>query len=72
MTHDDGSIGVLHVMEEHRKKGIGRMLVDAITDEMHRCGQVPYMHIEPENEASLALAKACGYTADRMIWWIGI
>ncbi len=48
------------------------MLVDAITDEMHRCGQVPYMHIEPENEASLALAKACGYTADRMIWWIGI
>lgn len=70
MTHDEGSIGVLHVMENYRRQGLGRFVTKALTVQKLKNGQIPFMHIEKDNKASLAMAKSLGFVEDRIILWI--
>ncbi len=70
MTHDEGSIGVLHVLEAHRRKSLGRMITKIITYEKLIKGEIPFMHIEHDNIASLRMAESLGFVKDRRILWI--
>jgi len=70
LTHDDGSIGFLNVLPEHRKSGYGQILTVKTIEKVRALNQVPMVCIESENVKSMNLAKKLGYVEDRMINWI--
>lgn len=68
--HDQGSMGMLEVLPEFRRKGYGCAL-EAYLIELHlRRGWVPYCHVVDGNEASLALQRHLGLScaAAPAIW----
>lgn len=70
LTHDDGAMGFLHVLEDHRGRGLGRELTLAMIREIRALGQLPFMQIEEENAASLGLARKLGFVTDRRVSWL--
>lgn len=69
--HSEGSMGMLFVEEEYRKKGIGASLESHLINVQISNGFTPYCHIIEGNEKSLALQEKLGlYLADTPLWWI--
>ncbi len=61
LTHDDGSIGLLNVLPEYRRKGYGYELMLAIIRETRKVGKLPFLHIEENNIKSTELALKLGF-----------
>lgn len=72
LTHDDGAIGFLHVLPEHRGKGYARELTIAMIKRLRKRGEVPFVHIEEDNQQSMNLSLAMGFKKDRLIHWLKI
>lgn len=70
VTHDDGAIGFLNVLEEYRGKGYGFDITAAMVDRLLKAGEVPFLHIEEENHKSMCLALRAGFKKDRRIHWV--
>ncbi|QZY54157.1 GNAT family N-acetyltransferase [Crassaminicella profunda] len=70
MTHDDGAIGFLHVLEEYRNKGYGYYLIGALIQKLREIGEIPFVHIEEDNVKSMNLAIKIGFMKDRRVHWI--
>lgn len=70
LTHDDGSIGMLHVLVEFRKKGIALQLVKYITEEIIKLNEVPYAHILEHNFNSIKLFEKAGYKYIDNVFWL--
>mgnify|MGYP005836878225 CR=1 FL=1 len=70
ITHDDGAIGFLNVLEEYRGKGYGHDVTVAMVSRLLREGEVPFVHIEEENKKSMNLAMKVGFKQDRRTHWI--
>lgn len=70
ITHDDGAIGFLNVLEEYRGKGYATDVTMAAISRLLDLGEVPFIHIEEENKASMRLASKAGFRIDRRIHWI--
>ncbi|MBR4083809.1 MAG: tRNA (guanosine(37)-N1)-methyltransferase TrmD [Lachnospiraceae bacterium] len=69
--HSEGSMGMLFVEEEYRKKGIGASLESYLINLQISNGFTPYCHIIEGNEKSMALQEKLGlYVADTPLWWI--
>ena len=69
--HEDGSMGMLHVFEEHRRKGYAfameALLVNRTLDE----GRLPFGQVILGNEVSMALQMKLGFTkCDRPVSWL--
>uniref|UniRef100_UPI004056B5B7 GNAT family N-acetyltransferase n=1 Tax=Agathobacter sp. TaxID=2021311 RepID=UPI004056B5B7 len=58
--HDDGSIGMLKVLEEYRGRKIGAALETYIVNYAMQLGWTPYGQVEADNTASLHLQKKLG------------
>lgn len=72
-SHPEGSMGLLLIFPEHRRKGYGeeleKMLVNAYLAE----GRLPYGHVVVGNEVSMRLQEKLGYeVADGKIYWLKI
>lgn len=72
LTHDDGALGMLHVLNEHRRKGIARGLVVEMIKEVTSKGLTPFTYVEPENCPSMSLVKNLGFVEDRMVHWVNM
>lgn len=70
ITHDDGAIGFLHVLDEYRGKGFATKVCSSIISRLQAINELPFVHIEEANTASLKLAKKVGFKQDRRIHWI--
>lgn len=70
ITHDDGAIGFLNVVEEYRRKGYGSDVTVAMIKKLLEQGEIPFVHIEEDNEKSMNLAIKTGFRKDRRIHWI--
>lgn len=70
ITHDDGAIGFLNVLKEHRGKGYGTDVTVAIIKRLLELGEVPFVHIEEENQGSMKLASKAGFRKDRRLHWV--
>lgn len=69
--HSEGSMGMLFVEEDYRKKGIGASLESYLINLQISNGLTPYCHIIEGNDKSLALQEKLGlYVADTPLWWI--
>ncbi len=70
LTHDDGAIGFLHVLEPFRKLGCGASLTSWMIQRVRERGGIPFVHIEAKNEKSLNLARKTGFEPCGEIWWV--
>jgi 8-oxo-dGTP diphosphatase len=69
MTHDDGSVGMLHVLDAYRGRGFARKLVSAMSRKVHQKGRLVFAHIEPSNIASLKLFGSMGFIVRNRLAW---
>jgi len=69
MTHDDGSVGMLHVLENYRGRGYARSLIHAMAKQVQRKGLKVYAHIEHSNVASFRLFESMGFRQKAYIIW---
>ena len=69
--HEEGSIGLLEVLPEFRRRGIARMLGGHMVNRLLERGRVPFAQIAPDNFASLELNRGLGLTFSRdTIRWL--
>lgn len=69
MTHDDGSVGMVHVLDEYRGRGYARKLVSAMAKSVAASGRPVFAHIEPANTASVRLFTSMGFEQKGLITW---
>ncbi|RXV61883.1 GNAT family N-acetyltransferase [Fusibacter sp. A1] len=72
LTHDDGAIGFLYVMPDHRGKHFGEQITAFIVKRMREDGLPVYVHIEKENLPSIRLAEKMGFVIDRTVRWFSL
>jgi ribosomal protein S18 acetylase RimI-like enzyme len=70
LTHDDGALGMLHVLSSYRRRGVGRTLVGDLVRKVREVGLIPYTYVEPSNLASMELVKSLGFIPDKPIHWV--
>ncbi len=70
LTHDDGSIGFLHVMEEHRNRGLGQQILLELIRQKRELKEAVFGNIIPENLVSKHLIEKLGFEFDRRMSWI--
>ena len=70
ITHDDGAIGFLHVLEEFRNKGIAQDLTYYIIKKVREKNKIPFAHIEENNIKSINLAKKLGFKKFKQVHWL--
>jgi 8-oxo-dGTP diphosphatase len=72
MTQDDGSIGVLHVLEEYRGRGYAYDLTVYLIARLREQGRIPFVQVEDTNRKSMNLALKLGFRKDRRIHWFKV
>ncbi len=71
LTHDDGSMGFLHVVEQYRHQGMARTLTTALAERLLGLGVQPFMYIITSNRASLRLTASMGFSRAGRFSWLG-
>lgn len=68
--HAEGSIGMLEILPQYRRRGLGEKLEAYKTNEHVKAGFVPFGQIVTGNTPSLELQKKLGYTIseDTIAW----
>ena len=70
-THEEGSMGVLEVLPEYRRRGIAAALAAFQTNRILKKGRVPFSQIEPGNAASFALHRRLGFEiSEQSLYWL--
>lgn len=72
LVHEDGSMGIMYTLEDHRRKGYA---VDVTVDLVGRqlaAGLTPFIQIRNDNDMSPGLARKCGFVRHGSCDWFGI
>ena len=72
LTHDDGALGSLHVMDEARRKGYGLSITLALINEVRNAEKIPFVYVEHNNVKSLGLVKKLGFVRQKDCRWFEI
>ncbi len=69
-THDEGSMGILHILDECRGQGFGAALECFMIHRILEEGGVPFAQVSVDNAVSLRLQQRLGLTVstDRLFW----
>lgn len=71
--HSEGSMGLLTVLPEYRRRGFAQQIYSALINNQLRKGRIPYAQIYTDNENSLNLQKKLGFvlSPDTIAWsWL--
>ena len=69
--HEEGSMGMLHVFEQHRRKGHAFAMEALIINRMLDEGRLPFGQVVPGNEASMRLQIKLGFArCERPVSWL--
>lgn len=71
MTHADGSMAMLRVMEQYRGQGFARAITYALARRVIATGLRPFLHIHRDNRASINLCESMGFTRHSLCAWFG-
>jgi GNAT superfamily N-acetyltransferase len=71
ITHDDGAMGILHVLDEYRGQGMARSITTALARRCLKAGVKPFMYILTDNKASISLTEAMGFDRRGVYCWFG-
>ena len=70
-NHLEGTIGLLEIFPEYRKRGYGQALLSFMVNRMLDQGRTPYAQIELENAASEKIQRRLGFEiSDRVLYWL--
>ncbi len=70
-THDEGTMGLLEVFPQYRRRGVAEALHRAITRQVLAKGGYALGHVEVGNEASMALQKKVGMAvSEHLVYWV--
>ena len=72
MTHDEMTMGVMHVLPEYRKMGLATRLNAAMVRRMRALGYPCIVEIVQDNHASLGLAKSAGFQRLQKVHWLHV
>lgn len=68
--HLEGSLGILYILPEYRKRGFGAYLEKYQMNEMLKEGYIPFGQVEEGNRKSLNLQKKLGFTeCSEFVYW---
>ncbi len=69
--HAEGSIGMLEVLPQYRRRRLGLALTTYMANLGIARGEIPYGQVAVDNEASLALQHTVGnYLSKTPVWWM--
>lgn len=69
--HYQGSMGLLEVKPQHRRKGYGEMMEKFLINDRLAKGVIPYCQIIDDNSASLALQRKLGLDlSNNKLYWM--
>jgi predicted GNAT family acetyltransferase len=71
LTHTDGSMGILHVLDNYRGQGMARSITTALAERCLKAGLRPFLYIVEKNKASINLTKSMGFTRHAVVGWFG-
>lgn len=71
MTHDEGTMGLLNVLPQYRRKGYAAALSCALVNRLRIQGRLPFAHIHKDNDPSLSLFTRLGFICNAEICWLG-
>ena len=70
-THEEGSIGLLYILPEFRRRGYARMLESFMVNRALEMGSVPFAQIVVGNEESLRLSRSLGFDiSSTVLHWL--
>lgn len=64
ITHDDGAIGALHVLDDYRNKGYAAEIVIYMSRKIRSAGRTPIAQIEERNASAIKLFKKLRFKHD--------
>lgn len=68
--HSEGSMGMLTVLPEYRRRGFAQQIYSSLINNQLRQGRIAYAQVYTDNASSLALQKKLGFRfAQQPIWW---
>ena len=70
LTHDDGALGSLNVLDEYRGKKYGTEIVLSLIHQCRALGKIPFAQIEETNQKAVKLVAKLGFVKDRRVTWI--
>jgi GNAT superfamily N-acetyltransferase len=70
LTHDDGALGSLHVLDEYRKKGYGKEILISLIHQNRKLGKTSFAQIEEKNIKAASLVEQLGFVKDRRVSWV--
>ena len=69
--HPEGSMGLLLVLPEYRRRGYGAELESFMIEKILGEGRIPYAHIIEDNFNSLSLQRKLGCeAAEEKVYWL--
>lgn len=70
-THDEGTMGMLEVLPEYRRRGLGELLTLGAIRQALSEGRYAFDQVIEGNEASFALQRKIGMTiCDKAMYWL--
>lgn len=70
LTHDDSSLGFLHVLPDFRGKGFGKDITSSLIYQKRKENKPVFLNVEPNNINSMNLVTKMGFVFDRKISWV--
>ncbi len=72
MTHDDGSIGITHVLPDYGRRGYAHALTLFLINLVREQGRIPYLHIKETNTDAMGVVLGLGFQRDRRLHWFEV
>jgi len=70
-THEEGSIGILKVLEKFRRRGFALELEGYMINIFLARGDIPFAQVNPSNKASINLHKKLGFELSKeCLYWL--
>lgn len=70
LTHEDGSMGMLHTLEQWRRRGYGRGVASALAKRIMEEGKRPFCFVLQDNEPSVRLFESLGFQRVTECFWL--
>ena len=70
LTHDDSSLGSMHVMENYRGKGYAKEVSISLIKQCREINKIPFLQCETKNIPAQNLVEKLGFVKDRNVTWL--
>ena len=70
LTHDDASLGSMHVLEDFRGKGYAKEITISLLRQCRAIGKVSFLQCEDKNIPAQKLVEGIGFIKDRTVAWL--